>query len=285
MSPALQVPRRGASFRGLRVLHPFPSLVNALLVAAIASIAGGSLATSAVLAVAMLSIQFCIGATNDVVDERADRVDRPEKPLVRGDLSRRTASAAAVGLGLAGVALAATQGAVEAGLLAAMLGAGLAYDFGLKRLGLGWMAYAVAFPLLPAYAWFGAVGAWPPRYEILVPVAALAGPALALANGIVDHERDRVAGERTLVARLGRGRSLTAMGGLLIAIHALAWLTVATARVEVLAAMALASSVAAVGVGLSASPRAATRELGWKAQAVAIALLAAAWFVGAVISG
>lgn len=253
--------------------------------AAIASIAGGPLATALVLAVAMLAIQFCIGATNDVVDAPADRVTRPVKPLVRGDLSPRVATAAAVGLGLAGIGLAATQGAVEAGLLAVMLGAGLAYDFGLKRRGLGWVAYAVAFPLLPAYAWYGAVGSWPARYEILLPMAALAGPALALANGLVDHDRDRTAGARTVVVRLGRRRALATMAALLIAIHGLAWLTVATHRLEVLAVSSVASGLAVLGIWLTSTGNAARRERGWQVQAVAIALLAAGWFLGAVSRG
>ena len=267
----------------LRVVHPFPSLLNAVLVAAIAGIAGAAPSVVVVLALAMLLIQFTIGIANDVFDLPTDRLGRPTKPLVRGDLSRASASFGAIALGAGGLALATTQGFVEVGLLAAMLGAGLAYDIALKRLGLGWLAYAIAFPLLPAYAWFGAAGTWPPRYETLLPIAALAGPALALANGVVDAERDRAAGTRTIVVRLGRTRSVNLMAGLLLAIHVIAWLTAAPAGPAVTTLMIAAGSLAAIGVRWSAARDVAVREWGWKAQTVAIGSLAGAWFLGTVV--
>jgi 4-hydroxybenzoate polyprenyltransferase len=278
------VARRGGRVRALALLHPFPSALNAILVAAIVVIAGGTATTVIRLAVAMLLIQFCIGVANDVFDEAADQ-GRLDKPLVRGDISRRGATILAVGLGAAGLAAAATEGSFEAGLLAVMLGAGIAYDAGLKRLGLGWLAYAVAFPLLPAYAWIGATGLWPPRYEILLPIAALAGPALALSNAIVDLERDRAAGTRTVVVRLGRRSSWLAMGGLLIVIHGAAWLTavLAGAPPAVLVAMGVASGLAAAGLWRSGAAGRPAREWGWRLQTAAIALLAAGWFLGVVV--
>jgi 4-hydroxybenzoate polyprenyltransferase len=234
----------------------------------------------------MVLIQFCIGVTNDVFDESADQ-GRSDKPLVRGDITRTSAILLAAGLGGVGLALAATQGLLETGLLAVMLAAGIAYDAGLKRLGLGWLAYAVAFPLLPAYAWIGATGQWPPHYEILLPIAALAGPALALSNAIVDIERDRAAGTRTVVVRLGRRPSWLAIGALLVVIHGAAWWTAvsAAAPATALGAMALASGLAVAGFWLSGAIDPVGRERGWRLQTAAIALLAAGWFIGVVIPG
>ena len=44
-----------------------------------------------------------------------------------------------------------------------------------------------------------------------MPVAALAGPALQLSNGLIDLETDGAAGLRTLAVELGRRGSLVAM--------------------------------------------------------------------------
>ena len=166
-----------------------------------------------------------------------------------------------------------------------MYAAGLAYDAGLKGLGLGWLAYAVAFPLLPAYAWLGATGHLPPRYEILSPIAALAGAALALANALVDIDRDRASGTRTVVVRLGPDRAWLAMTALLVAIHATAWVTavVAMAPPGALAVMGAGSALALVGAALSKRADAGLRERGWQVQTAAIAILAAGWIVGVVL--
>jgi 4-hydroxybenzoate polyprenyltransferase len=272
-----------ATLRAVRLLHPFPSAINAVLVAAIVLVAGGAASVALVMGAAMLAIQFSIGVTNDVFDQGAD-AGRPEKPLVHGDVSRRQAIFLSVALGAGGLMLAATRGVVELALLVVMYGAGLAYDAGLKRLGLGWLAYAVAFPLLPVYAWFGATGQVPPHAEILLPIAALAGPALALTNGLVDADSDREAGTRTIVVRLGRGLSLAVMVGLLLVIHAVAWLT-PTARVPGVGEQLMAGgSLAAVaGVIGSASRRASMRERGWQLQVVATTALAAGWFIAVVL--
>jgi 4-hydroxybenzoate polyprenyltransferase len=271
--------------RVLSILHPFPSTLNAALVASIVLIAGGTWSEALPLAAAMLGIQFSIGVTNDLVDEPSDRAVRRNKPLVRGALRRKTATRLAVALGAAGLAVAATQGLVQLALLACMYASGLAYDFGLKRLGLGWLAYAVAFPLLPAYAWFGAMATLPPRYEVLLPLAVLAGPALALTNGLVDEGRDRAAGERTVVVRLGRRAALTLMAGSLAVVHGVAWATIGPAPVWLVGLVAGASFLAMGGVALSALPRTATRERGWQAQTTATAILAASWFVAMVLAG
>lgn len=252
---------------------------------AVALIAGGSIATSLVLAVAMLAVQFSIGVTNDVFDQEAD-AGRADKPLVTGAIARRTAIAAAAGLGAAGLAVATTQGLFELGLLSVMYGAGLSYDAGLKRLGLGWVAYAVAFPLLPVYAWHGATGTWPPHAAILLPIAALAGPALALANALVDDEQDAAAGARTVVVRLGRGASIIVMVLLVLVIHSVAWSTAIAAGgapPSALAAMGAASLLAGIGIALTTGRWPELRERGWQAQAVAIVLLAAGWFVSVVL--
>lgn len=269
----------------LRLVHPFPSVLNALLVFGIAVVAGGALEIAAQLAFSMLGIQFCIGAVNDLFDEQLDAQSKPFKPIPAGLVSRRTAwivawAAGAVGLLLA--VLIAPPDLLPLAMAATMLGAGLVYDVRLKRTAFGWICFAVAFPILPVFAWYGATGTLPPRWEVLIPVAALAGPALQLSNGLIDIETDAAAGVRTFAVALGRRRSLVAMAILLVVIHLLAWLTLpaeAPAIVPVLSG--ISGALALGGLVASAQSEQIMREIGWTAQASSIAVLALSWLLAA----
>ncbi|HUG47999.1 MAG TPA: UbiA family prenyltransferase [Candidatus Limnocylindria bacterium] len=269
----------------LRLVHPFPSVLNALLVLGLALLAGASPAIAGVLALAMLALQFSIGASNDYFDADLDARSKPAKPIPAGLVARRTAVAVALACGALALLTAAALGPVVLLMAAVMLGAGLAYDAFLKGGPWAWTAYAVAFPILPLYAWYGASAEWPPRSELLLPLAALAGPALHLANGLVDVESDRAAGLRTLAAVLGRRVGLAAMAVVLAGIHGLAWLTLVLGGGTSSAGMALvglATLLAAAGLRLSAAVSPPARERGWQAQALSICLLALGWLASAV---
>jgi 4-hydroxybenzoate polyprenyltransferase len=270
-----------APLRAFRLVHPFPSFLNAALVLALASLAGGPLLTASTLALAMLGIQFCIGTVNDLVDEPVDAVAKPWKPIPSGLVGRRIASTIALVSGGGGLLLSASVGPVPLLLAAAMLGCGLVYDFYLKPTRWAWACFAIAFPLLPVFAWYGAAGTLPPGSAFLLPLAALAGPLLQLANGLADYDVDRESGLDTLAVALGRQRSLLAMADMVVVIHGLAWLTIVRTGPPLALAMAVvAGALAVVGLWLSASGKTARRELGWSAQAASIAALAVGW-VGA----
>jgi len=272
----------------LRLVHPFPSALNALLVLGLALLAGAAPEVALTLALAMLLLQFSIGAANDYFDVEADARTKPAKPIPRGLVSRRTALGVAVGSGGLALALAGAAGLTVLLLAAVMLAAGWAYDAALKPTAWGWACFAVAFPLLPVYAWWGAAGELPPRAELLLPLAALAGPALQLANGLVDLERDRLAGLSTLPVRLGRAGSLLAMGLLLGVIHGLAWLTLVGGEGGGLPSVLLvgpAGLLAGLGLALSSSLAPPRREMGWQAQALAIAGLAVGWLAAVLRAG
>jgi 4-hydroxybenzoate polyprenyltransferase len=270
-----------APLRAFRLVHPFPSFLNAALVLALAWLAGGAPLTVSALALAMLGIQFCIGTVNDLVDEPVDAVAKPWKPVPSGLVSRRIAATIALASGGGGLLLSASVGPVPMLLAAAMLSCGLAYDFYLKPTRWAWACFAIAFPLLPVFAWYGATGTLPPGSEFLLPLAALAGPLLQLANGLTDLEIDKEAGLDTLAAALGRDRSLIAMAGMVVVIHGLAWLTIVRIGPPLALAMAVAAgALAVVGLWLSASDSRDRREIGWSAQAASIAALAVGW-VGA----
>jgi 4-hydroxybenzoate polyprenyltransferase len=268
--------------RGLTVVHPFPSALNALLVLALATLAGGTPLAAAGLAAAMLLLQFTIGSINDLCDEELDAAAKPYRPIPAGLVERRTAFGIALVCAMGAMLLAAAFGLPVLAMAALMLGAGLAYDTFLKRGPWAWSAYAVAFPILPLYAWYGASGDLPPRYELVVPLAALAGPALHLANGLVDLHRDRRAGLVTPVGWLGHRRALAVMVLLLGVIYGLAWLTLAGGggvSPAALGLLGLATALAAIGALFSASGEAALRERGWQVQAAGIVLLATGWLV------
>jgi len=260
----------------LRLVHPFPSLLNTALVFGLAVLAGGGIERAALLAAGMLGLQFCIGTVNDLYDERVDRATKPWKPIAAGIVSRRAAAATALIAGGGGLALAAVAAGIPTlAMAAAMLACGLIYDVWLKPTAWAWLCFSVAFAILPVYAWYGAAGQLPPRPEFLLPLAALAGPLIQLSNGLADLERDAAAGIRTLATRLGRRGSLIVMAVILVVIHGLAWLTVA--QIWNIAVIAGASGLAVAGLLLSASSQPARREIGWMVQAVAIVLLALAW--------
>jgi len=271
------------TWRTLRLVHPFPSLVNAAIVLGLALIAGGSPGRAAVLALAMLGLQFCIGSTNDLVDSTLDARSKPWKPIPSGLVSRRAATVVAIVSGAVGLALAASAGPAVAALAVVMLGCGLVYDLYLKPTAWAWACFSVAFALLPLYAWYGASGQLPPRLELLLPLAALAGPVIQLSNGLSDLESDRAAGLRTLAARLGRRRTLVAIALMLVVIHGIAWLTLAsTGSIAIVAACTAATALAVIGLVLSAQQDRDRREIGWMVQAASLGLLGLGWLGAAV---
>lgn len=264
--------------RALRVVHPFPSILNAALVLALAVTAGGAPIHVALLTIGMLGIQLCIGAVNDLADEDLDRRTKSWKPIPAGLVSRRTALIVALASGAAGLLAALLLGPAVFCLLAIMLGCGLVYDLLLKPSAWAWACFSVAFAVLPIYAWYGSAGTLPPLPEFLIPIAALAGPALQLSNGLIDLERDTAGGIETLATRLGRKRTLAVIAILLVVIYVVAWATLAATGSTVSRILVgVATVVALVGFGLSAAAGDRLRAAGWTAQAVAIALLAFGW--------
>jgi geranylgeranylglycerol-phosphate geranylgeranyltransferase len=233
----------------------------------------------------MLGIQFCIGAVNDLYDEALDAQSKPFKPIPAGLVSRRTAWVVAAVSGGGGLLLAALVNPPDllpVALLAVMLGSGLVYDVILKPTAFGWLCFSVAFPLLPIYAWYGAVGELPPRWELLLPVAALAGLALSLSNGLIDLETDSAAGARTLAVSLGRRRSLIVVAVALALIHGLAWVTLPATVPDVVPILSgVAGALALGGVVASAQAERVVREIGWTGQTLSIAVLALAWLMAA----
>jgi 4-hydroxybenzoate polyprenyltransferase len=191
----------------VRIVHPFPSLLVAVVTAAITCLASPhDHALAAQLGFGMLFFQFSIGVTNDIVDAEVDRAGKPWKPLARGVIGRRTAVLLAAGCAGAGLLITASlpTGAWLIGALG--LACGLAYDVYLKRTVLSWLPYAIAFPLIPVWAYVAA-DAWQAVLWWVFPFGAALGLALQLANQVPDIAADRAAGVRGAPQRLGVSRS------------------------------------------------------------------------------
>ncbi|WBU38962.1 UbiA family prenyltransferase [Homoserinibacter sp. YIM 151385] len=225
--------------------HPLPTAA----VTAIAVLLGAALGLEpwrlAALGAAVLAGQLAIGLANDWLDAEEDRAaGRRDKPAARGDVPVRTVRAAALATAAASLLLAAPLGGGAWLANAVLLGAGLAYDAGLKRTPLSHAAYLAGFGALPAIA---ALSIQPPALPAwwAVAASALLGGAAHFANVLPDLEADAAAGVRGLPQRLGR-RATTALTGAQLAAAAAVIVLGAGASPLLIAGLALvlASGVA-----------------------------------------
>jgi 4-hydroxybenzoate polyprenyltransferase len=254
----------------------------------------------------MLAIQVAIGALNDRVDATRDAVAKPAKPIPAGLVSSGAALVLASVAGAVGLALSGWSGVATAAVAAAGLGLGIAYDLRLSRTPWSWLPLALALPLLPMHAWLGATGSVPSSLIGLVPTAVLAGTALAIANGLVDIDRDARTGRPAIAVAMGQGRAWL--------LHALLLLGVALLAVFVAppVSMSLPGSAAAtaggglvhleglrwlrtwgvlLGIGalvvgglVLRAARPGIRERGWELEAVGIAGVGLGWLAGTAAS-
>jgi 4-hydroxybenzoate polyprenyltransferase len=270
----------------VRLVHPFPSILDGIVTGSFAVVAGGTALVAAGLGLAMVALQGGIGATNDLVDAPRDAGHKPGKPIPAGLVSRAAARGVAVaafvlGIGLAGL----SGGPAEVALALVVVAIGLAYDLRLKGTAWSWLPFAVGIPVLPVFGWLGASGRLPTEFLILVPAAVAAGAALSIANALVDVERDRAAGSSSIALALGPSTAWLIHLGLLVAVGLAAAASVGPLGGSSAGGAAVAVAVVLpVGAGLAARSGGATsRERAWELEAVGVAVLALAWLL-AVLS-
>ena len=270
-----------------RVVHPFPSLLDAALTAVFVLVAGGSAATAARLAVGMFCLQGAIGVANDLVDEGLDRGRKPGKALPRGLISHRLARVEFVVLLVVGLVLSAISGPAVLAVAILGEGIGLCYDRWLKGTIWSWVPFAVGIPLLPVYAWLGATGSLPAAFLALLPAAMVAGAGLAVANLLADVERDAAAGVDTLATRLGPDRAWRVGAALQLTVVGIAALTLVAAggRGLGVAVSAVGSVVLLTGVAAARHGRPVIRERAWELQAAGVGLLGAGWVAALAEAG
>jgi 4-hydroxybenzoate polyprenyltransferase len=275
----------------IRLGHPFPSLLDGIVVAAVAVVAAGAVTAGSVgmavgLGLSMTSLQIAIGTLNDLVDASADAGVKPAKPIPTGLVTRRVAvavggAAAVSGIVLVGVASSAPATLPMIALAVIVLAIGAWYDLAAKGTPWSWAPFAAGIPILPVYGWIGAVGSMPPWLITLVPMAVLAGAGLAIANGRADIERDEAAGVGSVAIRLGSERAwwvhLLLLGGAAL----LAFGAVLGAGASIGGLLSVLAGVAVVGVGAMVGRVGdpARRERAWQLEAIGVAGVAIAWLL------
>lgn len=245
----------------------------------------------------MLCMQASIGAVNDLADVEFDRVGKPAKPIPAGLVGPPVARAWAIATLALCLLLALPSGIATVAVAVACLLLGYLYDLRLSRTAFSWLPLALALPLLPVFAWLGAAGELPMGLLVLVPIAMLAGAALLVGNGVVDVERDTLAGKATLAARIGRRQAwLANAGALVIAVIAAMLLAPAapvaggvepgaTSALRELRAFGVPLGALAIiaGIAMLGAARPALRERGWELEAIGTAALGLGWLAGTAL--
>jgi 4-hydroxybenzoate polyprenyltransferase len=269
----------------VRLTHPFPSLLDGLVTGAVACVAGADPMSAVRLGLAMTALQVSIGSLNDLVDAPHDLGRKPAKPIPGGLVSPGEARAVAVGGAVVGLELALPSGAATVALALAVLAIGYAYDLAFKGTAWSWLPFAIGIPLLPVFGWLGATGGLPSSFTILLPVAVIAGAALAVANARADVERDAAAGVDSVATRLGIDRSWAVNAGLLGVVIFLAAATLIAQGAPPLALLGALGAAVAIGIGIVLGRHAdsAGRERAWELEAVGVGLLAAVWLTGTTL--
>lgn len=201
----------------LRASHPEP--VGAVTVVAGLLAAGVGHRPAGIIAVVftVLASQLAVGWSNDLIDaDRDARVGRTDKPVVTGQVGRRTLHVAVRIAVLATILIALTTTWPAAWCLLVGLLSGLLYNWPLKSTPVSVLPYAVSFGALPAFVVLALPGApTPPVW--LVAAAACLGAGAHFANVLPDLADDARTGVRGLPHRLGSAGSRVAAAGLLLA--------------------------------------------------------------------
>jgi 4-hydroxybenzoate polyprenyltransferase len=227
----------------------------------------------------MVSLQAGIGTINDLLDAPHDAGHKPGKPIPAGLVEPGVARLVAATAFATGLALAVPSGWPTLALGLVVIAIGMTYDLWLKGTALSWLPFAAGIPLLPVYGWLGATGSLPGIFLILVPIAVLAGAALAIGNALADLERDEAAGIGSIAVALGAGRA-AAVHIVLVAAVGLAAILSSVAlggSIGQVALVCLAAAVPVVAASVGSGGGPGRRERAWEAEALGLALLAPAW--------
>ena len=232
----------------------------------------------------MTALQVSIGALNDVHDAPDDAGHKPGKPIPTGLVSVPAAWAVVVLGALLGIALGALADIRVGGLAVVVLLIGYGYDLVAKGTSWSWLPFALGIPLLPVYGWLGGAGALSSFFLALVPMAMLAGAALAIANARADVERDVAAGTVSIATRLGLEGSwrLHAALWVLTLVAGLGSLVFRAVGLGQIVLVAAAAGLIGAAVAWSRHAPPAARERAWQFEAVAAALALLGWLAAAI---
>jgi len=191
--------------------HPGPTVAVTTLVTVVAWSTGRDLAGCLLVAAAILTGHLSIGWSNDAIDATRDTsVDRKDKPIVLGLVSRRTVWTGATVTAAACVPLSLASGLLAGVVHLVTVAMAWTYNLGLKSTAISWLPYAVAFGLLPSFVTLGTPPdhAWAPWWAMAA--TALLGVGAHLANVVPDLADDLATGIRGWPQRLGSAARLVA---------------------------------------------------------------------------
>jgi 4-hydroxybenzoate polyprenyltransferase len=244
----------------LMASHPGPSLAITAMATVLAAEAAPTGLGPVLVAPAMLAGQLSVGWSNDACDAARDvAAGRTDKPVARGEISVRSLWVAAVVSVVAALAMAAAISLLTMGILALLVGAAWAYNFGLKSTPWSGAMYLLGFGPLPAYAASTLPGQPVPRFWVCV-AAALVGLGAHFVNVLPDLAADLSSGVRGLpqlvAARWGPGAARAIALLLLLSASALLVIEASPARRWIAVAGLCVSCVLAVAgaVGTGRTP-------------------------------
>ncbi|HLI89767.1 MAG TPA: UbiA family prenyltransferase [Ktedonobacteraceae bacterium] len=278
--------------RGFFLLcHPGPVLLHTVAIFMLALLAAWPHLVPGIIALlvaAHLAMQLSIAILNDYCDRRQDAASKKRKPIPLGMVRPREALIA--GLLLIPVMILLLLPLNPLALLISLLylAFGQGYNLGLKATPFSGIVFALAIPLIPVYA-FAGVGHVISLVFWLVPVAALLGVALNLANSLPDLEEDAASSVRTLAVALGLKRSLIVCPLLIflsmVLIGTLTVTLLVPARIWIVAPALLVGCLALIAMLLYFGPERPlrARKLYFYLVAATCLVLAAGWLTGALL--
>jgi len=216
---------------------------------------------------------------NDLLDLEGDRVNHPERPLVTGEVSVRTArglAAALFGLGAVVVVPVILVEPLVGLILAAAVALLLGYEFRFKSVGFAGNL-VVAFLTGMVFLYGGAAAGNP---EVLLPFAAMA--FLATLSREVIKDMEDVAGDvarKTLPQRYGLATATStaraaAVGGVLLSLVPLAWFVSLVSAVGIIYVVLVGAADAVFGVSVGYLPNRLHYEQTMSKVAMTVALVA-----------
>ncbi|NIK60839.1 UbiA family prenyltransferase [Kribbella shirazensis] len=242
--------------------HPGPTVAVTALVTAVAWSAGRAPSGCLLVAATILTGHLSIGWSNDAIDAARDTiVNRQDKPVVRGLVSRRTLAVAAGVMLLVTVPVSLANGIASGLMHLLFVACAWAYNLGLKSTAISWLPYAVAFGGLPSFVTLGTAHVWAPWWA--TAAGALLGIGAHLANVVPDLADDLATGVRGWPQRLGAYARLiapiplAAATGLLVvapagAIGVIGWTALAVVAVLLVVIVAWRDAPFLVTIGIAA---------------------------------
>lgn len=208
------------------------------IMAALATLVGYALAAggwsrlqptlSVVAVVVTLAVEMGLFTFNDIFNLEEDRVNAPDRPLVRGEIGIKEAWMIGLLTLAFGLALASCLGLVPTIIVVLAVATGMAYNVALKRTGF-WGNVIVALDTALPFLFGSSIACgleMPWTSYFLTMIAFFATLGREVLKGIVDVEGDRKAGIRTIAVVKGTAFAAFVSGLLTLAAVAMSLLAV-----------------------------------------------------------